>query len=225
MKKVFVLAFLFAAIMFTGCFEKGGNEVLATVGGKKITRADLNKELDAMPPQYQMFASDPSVQRSIVEELITQQVIINYADKNGISAKKEVEAKIKQFVERINTEINAQLKMLNAQKAKAESIAKRRVLYDEVLNTVDHTKINVTDADIKEAYNGYVQMLSQRNPGAKPEPLEKIKDNLRKAAAEEKWAKELRAAEKVEINEKAFERQVPSAGLPPITIGGESNKK
>jgi len=219
------LVLVLAAMAFWGCLEKGGNEVLATVGGKKITRADLNKELDAMPPQYKMFAADPSVQRSIVEELITQQVIMNYADKNGISAKKEVAAKIKQFVEQINTEINSQLKMLNAQKAKAESIAKRRVLYDEVLNTVDYTKVSVTDADLKEAYNGYVQMLSQRNPGAKPEPMDKIKDNLKKAAAEEKWAKDLRAAEKVDINEKAFERQVPSAGLPPISIGGEGDKK
>jgi predicted DNA-binding protein YlxM (UPF0122 family) len=211
MKKIVLLLSVLAVFVVVGCGKKG--TVVAKVDGKEITMQDLDDEIANLPPQYKMFASDPGIKKNILDNLILNKVLMNYADKNGITTKKEVAAKITEQENSLKTEIESQLVMLNRQKEKISELAKKDIVMKEIFETGDFSKITVSDAEIKDAYEKYSARMKSMDPKAKVQPMSEIKDGLSKSVARQKWVEQLKAAAKIDINEKAFELPAAPAAL------------
>lgn len=210
MKKLLVLvSIVFALAVFFGCNQ---GKIVAKVDGKAITESDLNAEIDNLPANLKPFASDPGIRKNILDNMILDKVIMGYAEKEGITKKKEVLDAAKETEKQIKTEIESQLAMLKKQKERISEMSRKEAVMKQIFeNGVDFSKIAVSDAEIKDAYDRYAARRKAQDPTAKVELLVQIKDNLKLGVARQKWVEQLKSAAKIEIEEKAFE--LPAAPL------------
>lgn len=147
--------------LFAGCGKsKPEPDVMATVNGRKIMRAELEKYYDnqiAGAPQTPTGEQATSLRLSILEDLIQQEIMLQRAEKLGLMATdEEVDSKLnelkapytqEQFEKRLNE------KKLTADDLKRE--IRRNLTVDKVLNKEVNSKVNITDADITEYYNSH----------------------------------------------------------------------
>ncbi|PKL90477.1 MAG: hypothetical protein CVV21_12475 [Candidatus Goldiibacteriota bacterium HGW-Goldbacteria-1] len=208
-KTIFLVLIVFAAALFVGCNQ---GKVVAKVDGKVITESDLKAEIDNLPANLKPFASDPGIRKNILDNMILDKVIMGYAEKEGITKKKEVLEAAKETEKSIRAEIESQLAMLKKQQERISEMSQKEAVMKEVFEKgVNFAEIPVTEAEIKDAYDRYSARRKSQDPNAKVELLAQIKDNLKLGVARQKWVEQLKAAAKIEIEEKAFE--LPAAPL------------
>lgn len=65
-------------------------EVIAEVNGTPITSDQFNKELKGLPPQLQGLAQSVEGKKQLLDTMITQQIILQQAKKDGLDKSKEV---------------------------------------------------------------------------------------------------------------------------------------
>ena len=88
-RKWFVLALALSSGVFTACNMKpSGDDVVATVDGQKIYRADLEKYFQSQTAGSNQPLSDEqatSLRLSILHQLIENEILIHRAEKPGWS--------------------------------------------------------------------------------------------------------------------------------------------
>src|SRR5437868_5777669 len=155
---------LFALSILTisiGCASKqGSEEVAATVGGRKIYRADIEKYY-----QNQTSGSDQqpvgeqatSLRLSILRELIDNEILMRRAEKLGLLATDEdVERKLNEIRSPYTKEeFDARLKEKKITLDDFKRDLRRSLTVDKVLNKEVTSKINVSDQDIANYYNAH----------------------------------------------------------------------
>jgi peptidyl-prolyl cis-trans isomerase SurA len=149
-------------IVSAGCTSKrAGDDVAATVDGRKIYRADVEKYY-----QNQTAGSDQgvpvgeqatSLRLSILKELIDNEILMRRAEKLGLLATdEEVDAKLNEFKSpytKEQFEARLQEKKITVEDFKRD--LRRSLTVDKVLNKEITSKINVTDQDITNYYNAH----------------------------------------------------------------------
>jgi peptidyl-prolyl cis-trans isomerase SurA len=158
-----LVSFAVLLIMLTafGCGSKpGGDDVVATVDGRKIYRADVEKYYqnqiagsDRQPSEEQAV----SLRLSILQQMIQNELLMRQAEKLGLLATDEdVEHKLNDFKAPFTKEqFDARLK---AQKLTLDDLKhdlRRQLTVDKVLNKEVTSKITVTDQDITSYYNAH----------------------------------------------------------------------
>ena len=144
-----------------GCASKSGSdEVAATVGGRKIYRADIEKYY-----QNQTSGSDQqpvgeqatSLRLSILRELIDNEILMRRAEKLGLLATDEdVERKLNEIRSPYTKEeFDARLKEKKITLDDFKRDLRRSLTVDKVLNKEVTSKINVSDQDIANYYNAH----------------------------------------------------------------------
>src|SRR2546426_4384025 len=155
---------LFALSILTisiGCASKqGSEEVAATVGGRKIYRADIEKYY-----QNQTSGSDQqpvgeqatSLRLSILRELIDNEILMRRAEKLGLLATDEdVERKLNEIRSPYTKEeFDARLKEKKITLDDFKRDLRRSLTVDKVINKEVTSKINVSDQDISNYYNAH----------------------------------------------------------------------
>src|SRR5437868_3069717 len=155
---------LFALSILTisiGCASKqGSEEVAATVGGRKIYRADIEKYY-----QNQTSGSDQqpvgeqatSLRLSILRELIDNEILMRRAEKLGLLATDEdVERKLNEIRSPYTKEeFDARLAEKKITLDDFKRDLRRSLTVEKVLNKEVTSKINVSDQDITDYYNGH----------------------------------------------------------------------
>src|SRR3989454_5621836 len=144
-----------------GCASKqGSEEVAATVGGRKIYRADIEKYY-----QNQTSGSDQqpageqatSLRLSILKELIDNEILMRRAEKLGLLATDdEVESKLNEIKSPYTKEEfdkRLQEKKITLDDFKRD--LRRSLTVEKVLNKEISSKITVTDQDISSYYNSH----------------------------------------------------------------------
>jgi peptidyl-prolyl cis-trans isomerase SurA len=142
-----------------GCSTKmAGNDVAATVDGRKIYRADLEKQYEnqtAGSQQQPVGEQATSLRLSILHQLVDYEILMRRAEKLGLLATDdEVDRKLNEIKSPYTKEeFEARIKERKLTLDDFKRDLRRQLTVEKVLNKEVTSKINVTDQDITNYYN------------------------------------------------------------------------
>src|SRR5579875_2772511 len=179
------LTLLGAALLLSGCHKGPGPGDVATVNGKPIKQADVDKiyaqQLQNNPQQQPTPEQRDSLQLNILHELIVEEIVEQRAAKLGLTATDaEVDAKLQEMKAPYTEEqFQARLKASNHTLDDVRHDLRRSLTIDKLLNKEINSKITVTDADVNAYYTAHkadfnllentyhlAQILVTTSPGA-----------------------------------------------------------
>lgn len=142
-----------------GCSSgSAGTDVVATVNGKKLLRADMEKYYKqqlAGAAQQPEGAQADSLRLNIVKSMIDEELVLQRAEKLGLLASdEEVDTKINELKapatdEAFQRELKARDMTMNDLKREI----RRKLTIEKVYNKEINSKISITDGDIANYYN------------------------------------------------------------------------
>lgn len=153
------LVVLIALLPNLGCSSKQvGEDVMATVNGRKITRSEVQKYYDnqiAQAPQKPTAEQADTLRLNILRELIDNEILMQRAEKLGLLATdEEVNAKLAEIkAPYTQEEFDKRLKERDLTLDDFKRDLRRSLTIDKVLNKEVTSKINISDQDITGYYN------------------------------------------------------------------------
>jgi peptidyl-prolyl cis-trans isomerase SurA len=160
-----ILVILPAASLLAICIGCGtklaGDDVAATVDGKKIYRADVEKyyenQTSGSQQQQPVGEQATSLRLSILRELVDNEILMRRAEKLGLLATDdEVDRKLNEIKSPYTKEeFDARLKEKKLTIDDFRRDLRRSLTVDKVLNKEVTSKINVSDQDITNYYNAH----------------------------------------------------------------------
>jgi peptidyl-prolyl cis-trans isomerase SurA len=158
---IFLLLTTCVALAFTSCAgKKPGDDVAASVDGRKISRPDIEKYY-----QNQTSGSDQqpageqatSLRLSILKELIDNEILMHRAEKLGLLATDdEVDRKFNEIKSPYTKEeFDARLKEKKISLDDFKRDLRRSLTVEKVLNKEVTSKINITDQDVSTYYTDH----------------------------------------------------------------------
>jgi peptidyl-prolyl cis-trans isomerase SurA len=144
-----------------GCGARmAGDDVAATVDGRKIYRADVEKYYEnqtagsQQPPAGEQATS---LRLSILRELIENEILMRRAEKLGLLATDdEVERKVNEIKSPYTKEeFDARMKEKKITLDDFKRDLRRSLTVDKVLNKEVTSKINISDQDVSNYYNAH----------------------------------------------------------------------
>lgn len=148
-------------LLFAGCHKAAGPDDVATVNGKAITEADVDKvysaQLQNNPQQQPTAEQTESIKLNILHELIVEEIVEQRAAKLGLTATDaEVDAKLQEMKAPYTEEqFQARLKAGNLTLDDVRRDLRRSLTQTKLLNKEINSKITVTDADVSSYYNAH----------------------------------------------------------------------
>ena len=145
----------------TGCGSKpAGSDVAATVDGRKIYNADVEKYYQnqtAGSEQQPSGEQSTNLRLSILRELIDNEILMHRAEKLGLLATDdEVDRKLNEIKSPYTKEeFDARLKEKKLTLDDFKRDLRRSLTVDKVLNKEVTSKINISDQDITSYYNAH----------------------------------------------------------------------
>jgi peptidyl-prolyl cis-trans isomerase SurA len=146
-------------LLVTGCKATHSADVVATVNGHAIMRADMERlytaQLGAQAPQSPSPEQADSLRLSVVRDLIDQEIVSQSAAKMNLTATPEdVDAKLTEMKAPYTEEqFNQQLKASNRTLDDVKHDLRRSLTINKLLNKEIDSKITVSDADVNNFYN------------------------------------------------------------------------
>jgi len=153
---VLVLAGL---VLNFGCTSKqGGEDVMATVNGRKITRTEVRNYYDnqvAEAPQKPSEEQADTLRLNILRGLIDNEIVMQRAETLGLLATdEEVNSKVAEIkAPYTQEEFDKRLQERHISLDDFKRDLRRSLTIDKVLNKEVTSKINVSDEDITNYYN------------------------------------------------------------------------
>ncbi len=149
-----------ALLMSAGCNRPHGADVVATVNGHAIMRADLDKAYQAQlgdSPQQQQLSQEQadSLRLNVLRALIDQEIVEQRAAKMNLTAtNEEVDAKLAEMKAPYTEEqFQERLKASNQTVDDLKHALRRNLTISKLMNKEINSKITVTDADVANYYN------------------------------------------------------------------------
>ncbi len=184
-----------ALLALTGCHKGAGPDDLATVNGKPIKQADVDRvyaqQLQNNPQQQPPTTEQSnSLKLGIIHEMILEEIIEQRAAKLNLTATDaEVDAKLQEMkAPYTEDQFQARLKASNHTLDDVRHDLRRSLTIDKLLNKEINSKITVTDADVNAYYNAHkadfnlientyhlAQILVTSSPGASTGNLQNSK--------------------------------------------------
>jgi peptidyl-prolyl cis-trans isomerase SurA len=148
------------AFLFAGCNRTHGVDVVATVNGHAIMKADMDRmyaeQLGEQAPGQQPSPEEAdSLRLRVVRELIDEEIVEQRAAKMNLTATPEdVEARLAAMKAPYTDEqFAAQLKASGRTLDDARRDLRRSLTIDRLLNKEIDSKVTVSDAEIADYYN------------------------------------------------------------------------
>jgi peptidyl-prolyl cis-trans isomerase SurA len=150
---------LLGGLLIAGCNHTHGVDVVATVNGHTILRADMDKMYNAQLGESQ--GQQPSLEQAdtlrlnVVRELIDEEIVQQRAAKMNLTATNEdVDAKLAEMKAPYTEEQFAErLKASNHTLDDVKHDLRRSLTIDKLLNKEINSKVTVSDSDIADYYN------------------------------------------------------------------------
>ena len=157
------LLVLAAAVLavFPGCQSKQqGVDVMATVDGRKIFRADVEKYYQnqiAGNEQQPVGEQETNLRLNILRELIDNEILTRRAEKLGLLATdEEVERKFNEIKSPYTQEqFDQKMKEKKITLDDFKRDLRRSLTVEKVLNKEVTSKINISDSDVSDYYNSH----------------------------------------------------------------------
>ncbi len=99
-------------------------KVIATVNGKKITSADFDREVKALPEYIRAMADTPQGKKEMIDTLVMRELILQQAAKEGVDKSKDVEEKLAELKSRIIVDTYLKKKVESESKISDEELKK-----------------------------------------------------------------------------------------------------
>jgi len=150
---------LTSLLLSFGCTSKQvGNDVMASVNGRNITRTEVQKFYDvqiAGSPQQPSAEQADTLKLKVISDLIDNEILMQRAEKLGLLATdEEVNAKLTEIKAPFTQEqFDQRLKERGITLDDFKKDLRRSLTVDKVLNKEVTSKINVSDDDITSYYN------------------------------------------------------------------------
>jgi peptidyl-prolyl cis-trans isomerase SurA len=148
-----------ALLLFSGCNRPHGADVVATVNGHAIMRADMDSMYKAQLGQAQGQETSPeqsdSLRLGAVQELIEREIVEQRAAKMNLTATtEEVDAKIAEMKAPYTEEqFNDRLKGSGQTLEDLRRNVRRGLTIDKLINKEINSKVTVSDSDVSAYYN------------------------------------------------------------------------
>jgi peptidyl-prolyl cis-trans isomerase SurA len=148
-----------ALFLLTGCNRTPNADVVATVNGHAIMRADMDRMYAAQLGEAQGPPPSPeqadSLRLNVVKELIDEEIVEQRAAKINLTATPEdVDARLAEMKAPYTEEQFAeQLKASNHTLDDVKRDVRRSLTIDKLLNKEIYSKVTITDADVSNYYN------------------------------------------------------------------------
>jgi peptidyl-prolyl cis-trans isomerase SurA len=150
---------LVTAALISGCKKAPGADVVATVNGHAIMRADMDRMYQQQLGQSQQQSPSPeqadAMRLGVVKELIDEEIVEQRAAKMNLTATpEEVDAKLAEMKAPMSEEqFDQQLKASGRTLDDVKHDLRRSLTIDKLLNKEINSKITVSDADVSNYYN------------------------------------------------------------------------
>jgi peptidyl-prolyl cis-trans isomerase SurA len=149
-------ALLLAVVAVAGCNRPHGADVLATINGHVIKKADLDKAYAAQLGEAQQQQQQPtreqadSLRLNVLRELIDEEIVQQRAVKMNLTASnEEVDAKLAEMKAPYTEEqFDQRLKASNHTLDDVKHDLRRSLTMEKLLNKEINSKISVTDGDV-----------------------------------------------------------------------------
>lgn len=150
-----------AALSVAGCKQGHNADVMATVNGHAIMKADLDKAYQTQlgdPSQQQRHPSqeqEDSLKLNLLREMIDEEIVEQRAAKMNLTAtNEEVDAKLAEMKAQYTEEqFEQRLKASNHTLDDVRHDLRRSLTINKLLNKEINSKITVTDSDVAAYYN------------------------------------------------------------------------
>ena len=147
-------------LAFAGCHHAPGPDVVATVNGKEILRADLDRYYNAsitdnsQPPAQEVADNQRlTLLRGMIDDEIVQQ---RAAKLNLVASDEDVNAKVTDYkAPYTQEEWDKQLKQRNITLDDLKRDLRRQLTTTKLINKEVESKISVTDAEVTTYYNAH----------------------------------------------------------------------
>ncbi len=149
----------FALLLFGGCNGTHSADVVATVNGHAIMRADMDRMYQAQLGQAAGQQPSPeqadSLRLSVVHELIDEEIVEQKAAKMNLTAtQEEVDAKlIEMKAPYTDAQFAEQLQASGRTLDDVKHDLRRSLTIDKLLNKEINSKVTVSDADVTDYFN------------------------------------------------------------------------
>jgi peptidyl-prolyl cis-trans isomerase SurA len=145
-------------LLIAGCKgQRGGDDVMARVNGRKILRTEVEKYYRNQTEGQQSPSTEQaqSLRLSILRELIENEILLQRAEKLGLLATdEEVDGKLSEIrAPFTKEEFDARLKERGITLDDFKRDLRRSITVEKVLNKEITSKININDSDISNYYN------------------------------------------------------------------------
>ena len=159
-RPVFALFGTVLLFAFAGCHHAPGPDVVATVNGKEISRADLDKYYNAsVTDNSQQLAQEVADNQrlTLLRGMIDDEIIQQRATKlNLVASDEDVNAKITEMKQPYTQEEwDKQLKQRNLTLDDLKRDIRHQLTQTKLINKEIESKINVTDAEVSAYYNAH----------------------------------------------------------------------
>lgn len=146
--------------LLTACSSQPGGDIMATVDGRKIFRADVDKYYDnnvASAQQAPTGEQATALRLNILHQMIDDEILMRRAEKLGLLATdEEVDRKYNEIKAPFTQEeFDQRLKDKKITLVDFKRDIRRSITVDKVMNKEVSSKINVTDQDITDYYNAH----------------------------------------------------------------------
>jgi peptidyl-prolyl cis-trans isomerase SurA len=146
---------LFASVGCKG--QRGGDDVMARVNGRKILRSDVEKYYRNQTEGQQPPSTEDAqgLRLGILREMIENEILTQRAEKLGLMATdEEVDSKLSEIrAPFTKEEFDQRLKERGITLDDFKRDLRRSITVEKVLNKEITSKINISDADISNYYN------------------------------------------------------------------------
>jgi peptidyl-prolyl cis-trans isomerase SurA len=151
---------LSVALTFSGCHPTPSPEVLATVNGKEILAAELDRayKLSLDPSAPAPSKEEVAMRRlQVLHNLIQEEILQQRAAKlNLVATDEEVDAKVTDLKAPLTQEeFDRQLKERNQTLEDLRHEIRRQLTTNKLVNKEIESKINITDAEISSYYEAH----------------------------------------------------------------------
>lgn len=153
----------FLLIALSACSHAPSPDVMATVNGKDILRAELERDYNNYRGTQGDAQQQPSpeqagvIRLTILRQMIDDEILDQRAAKLNLAASDEdVNAKLTELkAPYTQEEFDKRLKQQNLTLDELKQQIRRKLTQDKLINKEIESKINITDADITNYYNAH----------------------------------------------------------------------
>lgn len=90
-----LLSLVFCFVLFSGCVQK--EDIIAQVGGEKITTESFSERLMATPPAYQAYINTEPGKKQFADLLVREKLILESAKQAGVGKREDYKKAVANF--------------------------------------------------------------------------------------------------------------------------------